>query len=58
MGETSFDAGIRETLEKIGILLNKDELKFLSMNTNEKAHFTVYYIKKDDERIRKKSNKR
>ena len=47
LGETSLDAGIRETFEEIGILLNKDELKFLSMNTNEKAHFTVYYVKKD-----------
>ena len=47
MGETPLDAGIRETFEEIGILLNKDELKFLSMNTNEKAHFTVYYVRKD-----------
>lgn len=47
LGETPLDAGIRETFEEIGILLNKDELKFLSMNTNEKAHFTVYYVRKD-----------
>ena len=47
MGETPLDAGIRETFEEIGILLNKDELKFLNMNTNEKAHFTVYYVRKD-----------
>ena len=46
-GETTLDAGIRETLEEIGILLNKDELNFLDMNTNEKAHFTVYYVRKN-----------
>lgn len=40
-GETTLDAGIRETLEEIGITLNIDDLKFLSMDTNEKAHFTV-----------------
>ncbi len=47
LGETPIDAGVRETLEEIGIFLNKDELKFLSMDTNEKAHFTVYYIRKN-----------
>lgn len=47
LGETPLDAGVRETLEEIGILLNKDELKFLSMNTNEKSHFTVYYVRKN-----------
>lgn len=47
LGETPIDAGIRETLEEIGILLKKDELKFLSMDTNEKSHFTVYYVKKN-----------
>lgn len=47
LGETPLDAGVRETLEEIGITLNKEELKFLSMDTNEKAHFTVYYVKKD-----------
>lgn len=47
LGETPLDAGIRETLEEIGILLNKDELKYLSMDTNEKSHFTVYYVRKN-----------
>lgn len=47
LGETPIDAGVRETLEEIGILLNKEELKFLSRDTNEKAHFTVYYIRKN-----------
>ena len=58
LDETPLDAGIRETFEEIGITLNRKDLKFLCMDTIEKAHFTVYYIKKDDERIRKKSNKR
>lgn len=47
LGETPLDAGIRETLEEIGILLNKKELKFLSMDSNEKSHFTVYYVRKN-----------
>ena len=47
LGETPLDAGIRETFEEIGILLKKDEFKFLSMDTNEKAHFTVYYVRKN-----------
>lgn len=47
LGEMPLDAGIRETLEEIGIGLNKEELKFLSMNINEKLHFTVYYIRKN-----------
>ena len=29
------------------IVVNKEELKFLNINTNEKAHFTVYYIRKN-----------
>ena len=37
----------RETLEEIGILLNKDELKFLSKDMNEKAYFTIYYARKN-----------
>ncbi len=47
LGETPLEAGIRETLEEIGILLNKEELKFLSMDANEKSHFTVYYVRKN-----------
>lgn len=47
LGETPLDAGIRETFEEIGIHLKKDEFKFLSMNTNEKSHFTVYYVRKN-----------
>lgn len=45
--ETTLDAGVRETFEEIGILLNKDELKFLSIATNETIHFTVYYVRKN-----------
>ena len=47
IGETTLDAGIRETFEEIGILLKKDEFEFLSMDTNEKSHFTVYYVRKN-----------
>lgn len=47
LGETPLEAGVRETLEEIGITLNRDDLKFLSMDTNEKAHFTVYYVRGD-----------
>ena len=27
--------------------MDKKDLKFLSMDTNEKAHFTVYYVRKN-----------
>lgn len=47
LGETTLDASVRETLEEIGISLNKEDLKLLSMDTTEKTHFTVYYIRKD-----------
>ena len=47
LGETQLDAGVRETLEEIGVFLDKKDLKFLSMDTNEKAHFTVYYVRKN-----------
>ncbi len=47
LGETPLEAGVRETMEEIGILLNKEELRFLSMATNEKLYFTVYYVRKN-----------
>ena len=47
IGETTLDAGIRETFEEIGIDLDKGELKFLSMGKNAKAHFTVQYVRKN-----------
>lgn len=49
LGETPLDAGVRETMEEIGILLNKNEFKFLGTNTNKKEHFTVYYVRKNVE---------
>lgn len=47
LGETPLEAGVRETLEEIGIVLNKEELEFLSMDTNGKLHFTVYCVRKN-----------
>lgn len=47
LNETTIDAGVRETLEEIGIRLNKEDFNFLSMDTNEKTHFTVYYVRQD-----------
>ena len=47
LGETTLDAVIRETLEEIGIVLDKKDLKILSIYTNEKAYFTVYYVRKN-----------
>lgn len=47
LNESTLEAGIRETFEEIGIQLKKEDLKFLSMDTNEKTHFTVYYIRKN-----------
>ncbi len=49
LGETPLEAGIRETMEEIGILLNKNEFNFLGTNTNKKEHFTVYYVRKNVE---------
>lgn len=46
-GETTIEAGVRETLEEIGIALNADELEFISMKVIGKIHFTVYYIRKN-----------
>ena len=47
MGETTIEAGIRETFEEIGILLNKEEIKLLSISADETAYFTVYYVRKN-----------
>ncbi len=46
-GETPLDAVVRETFEEIGVLLEKEELNFFSMEVIEKLHFTVYYTRKD-----------
>lgn len=47
LGETTKETGIRETFEEIGVMLNRDELKFLSMAIEKKIHFTVYYVRKN-----------
>lgn len=46
-GETPIEAGVRETFEEIGISLNKEDLKFVSINPHNKGFFTVYYVKQD-----------
>ena len=47
LGETPLEAGIRETLEEIGVVLNKEELEILNRATDGKLHFTVYYVRKN-----------
>lgn len=47
MGETTIEAGVRETFEEIGILLNKEDLKFLKAYRSRKAYFTAYYVRKN-----------
>lgn len=44
-GESTIDAGIRETFEEIGVILNKDDFKLLNIAKSEKVYFTVYYVK-------------
>ena len=47
INEDCYDAIIRETLEEIGIILEKDELKIIRKALNNKIYFTVFYVKKD-----------
>ncbi len=47
LDETPLDAIIRETHEEIGIILKKDDLKFLCINKSEKAYFTIFYVRKN-----------
>lgn len=47
LGENSINAGIRETIEEIQVKLNQEELKFLTMDTSDKVHYTIYYVRKD-----------
>lgn len=47
LGETPLEAGTRETLEEIGIVLNKEELKILNRTAYGKLYFTVYYVRKN-----------
>ena len=46
-GENAIEAGIRETMEEISVRLNKEEFKFLNMNTSDKGHFTLYYVRRN-----------
>ena len=47
LGEDPISAGIRETMEEIGIKLEKEEFKNLNIDTIDKVHFTTYYVRKD-----------
>lgn len=43
-GESTIEAGVRETFEEIGININEKNLKLLSKNIVDNVYFTVYYI--------------
>lgn len=45
--EEPIDAGIRETYEEIGILLDKSEMKILCVNKSETAYFNIFYVRKN-----------
>lgn len=45
--ETQLDAIIRETLEEIGILLEKDKLEVIRKAVNYKCYFTIFYTKRN-----------
>lgn len=45
--ENPIDASIRETFEEIGVVVSKEELKLLTTSRDDKAHFTVFYVRKD-----------
>lgn len=45
--EEPIDAGIRETYEEIGILLDKSEMKLLCVNKSETAYFNIFYVRKN-----------
>lgn len=44
-GETTIEAGIRETYEEIGIKFNKEDFTEISRTTAGKGHYTVYCIR-------------
>lgn len=48
-GETTLDAGVRETFEEIGVKLNKENLKILNKQPipEGKIYCSNYYIKQD-----------
>ena len=45
--ETQLDAIIRETLEEIGIILEKDKLEVIRKAVNYKCCFTIFYTKRN-----------
>lgn len=47
LGETPIDAAFRETLEEIGIYIEKNKLKVIRKAANGKGYFTIFYIKQD-----------
>ena len=51
LGETPLDAGVRETLEEIGVFLDKKDLKFLSMDTNERKNVNINECKLQEDEL-------
>lgn len=47
LGETPIDAALRETLEEIGVNIEKDKIKVIREAANGKGYFIIFYIKKD-----------
>lgn len=47
IGETPLDAALRETQEEIGISLDVSKLRVIREAANEKAYFTIFYIRKN-----------
>lgn len=47
LGEDSVDAGVRETLEEIGIKLDKNKFKKIRESVNGKGYYTVYFIREN-----------
>ena len=47
LGETPIDAAVRETLEEIGINIERSKLKEMRKAANGKGYFTIFYIKQD-----------
>ena len=47
LGETPIDAALRETLEEIGVNIEKDKIKVIREAANGKCYFIIFYIKKD-----------
>ena len=47
LGETPIDAAVRETLEEIGINIERSKLKEIRKAANGKGYFTIFYIKQD-----------